>query len=285
MLNKDYFLSKNWMCSKETYKEAKWIMIGMPFDSTCSNRPGTRFASNEIRYASYGLEEYSPILKKELSQSSFYDAGDLDLPFGNPENALTIIKNCANDIINDDKFVFGIGGEHLVSLPLIQAAHIKYPDMLLVHFDAHADLRQEYLGQKYSHASVIRRALDDIPTSKLMQIGIRSGEKDEFLFMLENNTLCQTNDEIIKKLNEYDTNIPVYLTIDLDIMDPSIFPGTGTPEPGGISFNELINKLLLFKNKNVIGIDVVELSPHYDISGVSTATAAKVIRELLIEFT
>lgn len=285
MLNKDYFLSKNWMCSKETYKEAKWIMIGMPFDSTCSNRPGTRFASNEIRYASYGLEEYSPILKKELSQSSFYDAGDLDLPFGNPENALTIIKNCANDIINDDKFVFGIGGEHLVSLPLIQAAHKKYPDMLLVHFDAHADLRQEYLGQKYSHASVIRRALDDIPTSKLMQIGIRSGEKDEFLFMLENNTLCQTNDEIIKKLNEYDTNIPVYLTIDLDIMDPSIFPGTGTPEPGGISFNELINKLLLFKNKNVIGIDVVELSPHYDISGVSTATAAKVIRELLIEFT
>lgn len=285
MLNKDYFLSKNWMCSKETYEEAKWIMIGMPFDSTCSNRPGTRFASNEIRYASYGLEEYSPILKKELSQSSFYDAGDLDLPFGNPENALTIIKNCANDIINDDKFVFGIGGEHLVSLPLIQAAHKKYPDMLLVHFDAHADLRQEYLGQKYSHASVIRRALDDIPTSKLMQIGIRSGEKDEFLFMLENNTLCQTNDEIIKKLNEYDTNIPVYLTIDLDIMDPSIFPGTGTPEPGGISFNELINKLLLFKNKNVIGIDVVELSPHYDMSGVSTATAAKVIRELLIEFT
>lgn len=285
MLNKDYFLSKNWMCSKETYKEAKWIMIGMPFDSTCSNRPGTRFASNEIRYASYGLEEYSPILKKELSQSSFYDAGDLDLPFGNPENALTIIKNCANDIINDDKFVFGIGGEHLVSLPLIQAAHKKYPDMLLVHFDAHADLRQEYLGQKYSHASVIKRALDDIPTSKLMQIGIRSGEKDEFLFMLENNTLCQTNDEIIKKLNEYDTNIPVYLTIDLDIMDPSIFPGTGTPEPGGISFNELINKLLLFKNKNVIGIDVVELSPHYDMSGVSTATAAKVIRELLIEFT
>ncbi len=285
MLNKDYFLSKNWMCSKETYKEAKWIMIGMPFDSTCSNRPGTRFASNEIRYASYGLEEYSPILKKELSQSSFYDAGDLDLPFGNPENALTIIKNCANDIINDDKFVFGIGGEHLVSLPLIQAAHKKYPDMLLVHFDAHADLRQEYLGQKYSHASVIRRALDDISTSKLMQIGIRSGEKDEFLFMLENNTLCQTNDEIIKKLNEYDTNIPVYLTIDLDIMDPSIFPGTGTPEPGGISFNELINKLLLFKNKNVIGIDVVELSPHYDMSGVSTATAAKVIRELLIEFT
>ncbi len=284
MLNKDYFLSKNWMCSKETYEEAKWVMIGMPFDSTCSNRPGTRFASNEIRYASYGLEEYSPVLNKELNSTSFYDAGDLDLPFGNPQDALSIIKSCANDIINDDKFVFGIGGEHLVSLPLIQAAYKKYPDMLLVHFDAHADLRQQYLGQKYSHASVIRRALDDIPANKLMQIGIRSGEKDEFLFMHENGTLCQTNDEIIKKLNEYDLNIPIYLTIDLDILDPSIFPGTGTPEPGGISFNELINKLLIFKNKNVIGIDVVELSPHYDTTGVSTAVAAKVIRELLIEF-
>ena len=117
MLNKDYFLSKNWMCSKEAYEESKWVMIGMPFDSTCSNRPGTRFASNEIRYASYGLEEYSPVLNKELNSTSFYDAGDLDLPFGNPQDALSIIKSCANDIINDDKFVFGIGGEHLVSLP------------------------------------------------------------------------------------------------------------------------------------------------------------------------
>lgn len=284
MLNKDYFLSKNWMCSKEIYEESKWVMIGMPFDSTCSNRPGTRFASNEIRYASYGLEEYSPVLQRELSDTSFYDAGDLDLPFGNPKDALSIIKNCANDIINDNKFVFGVGGEHLVSLPLIQTAYQKYPNMLLVHFDAHADLRQEYLGQKLSHASVIRRALDDISSNNLIQIGIRSGEKDEFLFMKENNTLCQTNDEIVKKLNAYDTNIPVYLTIDLDVMDPSIFPGTGTPEPGGISYNELIDKLLLFKDKNVIGIDVVELSPHYDTTGVSTAVAAKVIRELLLEF-
>lgn len=284
MLNEDYFLSKNWMCSKETYEEAKWVMLGLPFDSTCSNRPGTRFASNEIRYASYGLEEYSPIFNRELESTSFYDAGDLNLPFGNPENALSIIKNCANDIINDDKFVFGIGGEHLVSLPLIQVAYKKYPNMLLVHFDAHADLRHQYLGQKLSHASVIRRALDSISTNKLIQIGIRSGEKDEFGFMKEHNTLCQTNDEIVKKLNEHGLDIPIYLTIDLDVLDPSIFPGTGTPEPGGMTYKELIEKILLFKNKNVIGIDVVELSPHYDASGVSTAVAAKVIRELLLEF-
>lgn len=285
MLNQDCFLSKNWMCSKETYEEAKWVMIGLPFDSTCSNRPGTRFASNEIRYASYGLEEYSPMLNKELNSTSFYDAGDLNLPFGNPHDALFIIKNCANNIINDNKFIFGVGGEHLVSLPLIQAAYQKYPNMILVHFDAHADLRQEYLGQKLSHATVIRRVLDDISSNNLIQIGIRSGEKEEFLFMNENKTLCQTNDEIIKKLNEYNLNIPIYLTIDLDVLDPSIFSGTGTPEPGGMTYKELIEKLMLFKNKNVIGIDVVELSPHYDISGVSTVVAAKIIRELLIGFT
>ncbi len=285
MLNQDCFLSKNWMGSKETYEEAKWVMIGLPFDSTCSNRPGTRFASNEIRYASYGLEEYSPMLNKELNSTSFYDAGDLNLPFGNPHDALFIIKNCANNIINDNKFIFGVGGEHLVSLPLIQAAYQKYPNMILVHFDAHADLRQEYLGQKLSHATVIRRVLDDISSNNLIQIGIRSGEKEEFLFMNENKTLCQTNDEIIKKLNEYNLNIPIYLTIDLDVLDPSIFSGTGTPEPGGMTYKELIEKLMLFKNKNVIGIDVVELSPHYDISGVSTVVAAKIIRELLIGFT
>lgn len=285
MLNQDCFLSKNWMGSKETYEEAKWVMIGLPFDSTCSNRPGTRFASNEIRYASYGLEEYSPMLNKELNSTSFYDAGDLNLPFGNPHDALFIIKNCANNIINDNKFIFGVGGEHLVSLPLIQAAYQKYPNMILVHFDAHADLRQEYLGQKLSHATVIRRVLDDISSNSLIQIGIRSGEKEEFLFMNENKTLCQTNDEIIKKLNEYNLNIPIYLTIDLDVLDPSIFSGTGTPEPGGMTYKELIEKLMLFKNKNVIGIDVVELSPHYDISGVSTVVAAKIIRELLIGFT
>lgn len=285
MLNQDCFLSKNWMGSKETYEEAKWVMIGLPFDSTCSNRPGTRFASNEIRYASYGLEEYSPMLNKELNSTSFYDAGDLNLPFGNPHDALFIIKNCANNIINDNKFIFGVGGEHLVSLPLIQAAYQKYPNMILVHFDAHADLRQEYLGQKLSHATVIRRVLDDISSNSLIQIGIRSGEKEEFLFMNENKTLCQTNDEIIKKLNEYNLNIPIYLTIDLDVLDPSIFSGTGTPEPGGMTYKELIEKLMLFKNKNVIGIDVVELSPHYDISGASTVVAAKIIRELLIGFT
>lgn len=285
MLNQDCFLSKNWMGSKETYEEAKWVMIGLPFDSTCSNRPGTRFASNEIRYASYGLEEYSPMLNEELNSTSFYDAGDLNLPFGNPHDALFIIKNCANNIINDNKFIFGVGGEHLVSLPLIQAAYQKYPNMILVHFDAHADLRQEYLGQKLSHATVIRRVLDDISSNNLIQIGIRSGEKEEFLFMNENKTLCQTNDEIIKKLNEYNLNIPIYLTIDLDVLDPSIFSGTGTPEPGGMTYKELIEKLMLFKNKNVIGIDVVELSPHYDISGVSTVVAAKIIRELLIGFT
>ena len=246
MLNQDCFLSKNWMGSKETYEEAKWVMIGLPFDSTCSNRPGTRFASNEIRYASYGLEEYSPMLNKELNSTSFYDAGDLNLPFGNPHDALFIIKNCANNIINDNKFIFGVGGEHLVSLPLIQAAYQKYPNMILVHFDAHADLRQEYLGQKLSHATVIRRVLDDISSNNLIQIGIRSGEKEEFLFMNENKTLCQTNDEIIKKLNEYNLNIPIYLTIDLDVLDPSIFLGTGTPEPGGLTYKVLIEMLMLF---------------------------------------
>lgn len=277
------FLSKDWIGAIDSYDKADWILLGLPYDGTCSYRTGTRFAPQEIRLASWGLEEYSPDENKELSDIKFYDAGDLELPFGNSEKVLNIIEKNIKNALDDNKKVFSIGGEHLVTLPCVKAYYEKYPNMFLIHFDAHTDLREEYLGEKLSHASVIRRITDFLPPSNLAQIGIRSGEKEEFEFMKRNNTLCFD----INKFKEFLSktgNCPIYITLDLDVLDPSVMSGTGTLEGGGFEYKELINYLNLIKGKNVVGMDVVELSPHYDYSGKSTAIATKLIREMLLKF-
>ena len=293
------FLSKNWIGSSSDYKKSDWVLTGIPFDGTCSYRPGTRFAPQEIRLASWGLETYSPVVDKDLNDISFYDYGDLDLAFGNTQKVLTTINSCVYDILKDNKKFFGIGGEHLVTLPVIEAYLKKYPKIVLVHFDAHTDLREEYLGEKYSHACVVRHIANKIGPENLIQIGIRSGEKSEFEYMYKHNTLIRQKDELLMKLNSINANyrikrkveddqesenIPIFITVDIDVLDPSILPGTGTPEAGGFSYNELISWLNLFKDQNIVGCDVVELSPHYDSSGISTAVTAKLIREMLLMF-
>lgn len=300
-MNHYEFLSKNWIGSCSDYQKSNWILTGIPFDGTCSYRPGTRFAPQEIRLASWGLETYSPVLDKDLNDISFYDLGDLDLAFGNTQKVLSTINSCVYDILKDNKKFFGIGGEHLVTLPVIEAYLKKYPKIVLVHFDAHTDLREEYLGEKYSHACVVRHIANKIGPENLIQIGIRSGEKSEFEYMYKHNTLIRQKDELLMKLNSINANyrikrkvdddaqqesknIPIFITVDIDVLDPSILPGTGTPEAGGFSYNELISWLSLFKEQNIVGCDVVELSPHYDSSGISTAVTAKLIREMLLMF-
>ncbi len=274
------FLSKNWMGSVESFNEADCIMVGLPYDGTCSFRPGARFAPQEIRLASYGIETYSPVFDKDLSEIKFYDAGDIEFEFGDREDSLFKIERAAKETYLQNKKWLGIGGEHLVTFPAVKACLEKYPDLNIIHFDAHTDLINAYLNQKLSHAAVMRRILELISPENLIQTGIRSGTKEEFEWIKENKTLFNDEEsfaERIAKLN----NKPVYLSVDLDVLDPSIFCGTGTPEPGGLTFNELIDRLHLLKNLNIVGADVVELSPHYDMSGVSTITAAKVIREVL----
>ena len=277
------FLSKDWMCATENYDESDWVMIGLPYDGTCSNKPGTRFASQAMRTASWGLEEYSPVADKDFNDIKFFDAGDLEFSLGNREKSLDMIENNIREILNDGKKSFGIGGEHLVTLPQIKAYAQKYPDLTVIHFDAHCDLREDYLGEKLSHACVIRRVVEIVGKENLYQIGIRSGEIEEFRWQKENNTLLKDKinaEKIFKNLG----NKPVFITLDVDVLDPSIMAGTGTQEAGGMTFNELIEWLLLLKNNNVVGMDLVELSPDYDMSGVSTATAAKLAREMLIYF-
>lgn len=265
------------------YRSAKTVLFGAPFDSTTSFRPGTRFASAIMRKESYGLETYSPYQDCDLADRKIFDSGDLELRFGNPAAALSAIEKRAASVLKDGKRPFMIGGEHLVTLGAVRAAFKKYPQLHIVHFDAHADLRDDYLGEKLSHACVLRRCHELTGDGRIFQFGIRSGDRSEFewgrgrvstrLFGFE--TLPQTLDSLRGK--------PVYFTVDLDVLDPSVFPGTGTPEPGGVTFDELRSAVTeVCSRAQVVAADVNELSPHYDASGASTAAACKIVREMLL---
>lgn len=267
-----------------SYEDASIVLFGAPFDSTTSYRPGTRFGSSAIRHESYGLETYSPYQDKDLTDYATFDSGDIELSMGSSLIALDQISERTRTILEDGKLPFMVGGEHLVTLGAFREVFAKYPDVHVIHFDAHTDLRDEYLGVQLSHACVIRRCHDLVGDGHIHQFGIRSGDRPEFRWAADGHTeMHRFNldglEETVRALGD----TPVYFTIDLDVLDPSIFPGTGTPEAGGISFMDLVNAIQLVGGScNVVGCDVNELSPTYDPSGVSTAVACKVVRELLL---
>ena len=265
------------------YEESKIVIFGAPFDSTTSFRPGTRFASSAIRNESFGIETYSPYCDKDLLDTKIFDGGDLELCFGNSRQALDDISAFTSDILNDGKIPFMIGGEHLVTLGAVEAVFKKYPDLNIIHFDAHTDLRDDYLGEKLSHASVIRRCHDLLGDGRIFQFGIRSGDRTEFEWSKQGHTFMNKFDfrGLEKVIEELDGK-PVYFTLDLDVLDPSCFCGTGTPEAGGVTFRELLSAVTKVANLNVVGLDMNELSPIYDQSGASTALACKLLREILL---
>lgn len=267
-----------------TYEESHIVIFGAPFDSTTSYRPGTRFAARTMRAESYGLETYSPYQDLDLEDARVFDGGDLELPFGDTARALDMIHSYAKNVLEDGRLPLLIGGEHLVSLPAIRAAAEKYPDLAVIHFDAHTDLRDEYLGNHLSHATVIRRVWDILGDGRIHQFGIRSGERAEWEWAREGHTnLRPFTFEGLASAVEAVKDRPVYLTIDLDVLDPSAFPGTGTPEAGGVTFVELMKAALrVIRGCNIVACDMVELSPPLDPSGTSTATALKLLREMLL---
>ena len=269
---------------ESSFEEASIVLYGAPFDSTTSFRPGARFGPSAMRHESFGLETYSPYQDRDLMDIQVFDSGDLELCFGSSEMALADIEARAREILEAGKFPLLLGGEHLVTLAAVRAVADKYPELHIIHFDAHADLRDDYLGAKLSHACVLRRCYELLGDNRIHQFCIRSGEREEFQFAAQHTDIHPfTFDglkETVKELRE--KQVPVYFTIDLDCLDPSVFPGTGTPEAGGVSFTELLGAILTVSTANVVAADVNELAPALDTSGVSTATACKVLRELLL---
>ena len=266
------------------YEEASVVLFGAPFDSTTSFRPGARFGPAAMRHESFGLETYSPYQDADLTDYRIFDSGDIELCFGSAEQALQDIEARAETILADGKLPLLMGGEHLVTLGSFRAVLRHYPDVHIIHFDAHADLRDDYLGAKLSHACVLRRCHDLIGDGRIHQFCIRSGEREEFRFAARHTDMHPLTlaglEDTVRALRE--TNTPVYFTIDLDCLDPAVFPGTGTPEAGGITFPQLLQAMRTVAACRIVGADVNELAPMLDPTGVSTATACKVLRELLL---
>lgn len=268
---------------ESNYADADCVIFGAPFDGTVSFRPGTRFGPAQMRLESIGIETYSPYLNQDVLDRSIVDIGDLDLPFGNTIQTLNLIREQAAAIVRDGKKPFMLGGEHLVSLPAVESVLTAHPDLCIVHLDAHADLRDDYLGETLSHATVMRRIHDRIGDGRIFQFGIRSGCREEFEFARAGHVDMTTfTTDGLMHLKDLISSRPVYLTIDLDVLDPSVFPGTGTPEPGGLTFQQLLAAVHALKPLRLVAADLVELSPHYDFNGISTAAALKLMREILL---
>lgn len=279
-----FTLTTKFMASCDSYEEASVVMVGVPMDFTCSFRPGTRFGPQKIREVSIGIEEYSIYMDKDLTDFKYFDCGDLDLPFGNVEGSLALIGDSAGEIIKDGKFPLFIGGEHLISVPVIRKVYEKYgDDLIVIQFDAHADLREGYIGCANSHASAVRRLTEFMPAGNIYQFGIRSGTRDEFEFARKNTHLYPFEVlEPVKKVMDNFRDKPIYITLDIDVVDPAYANGTGTPEPGGISSRELIQAVNLLCSLNIVGFDIVEVSPPYDASDRTALLAAKIIRDVIL---
>lgn len=281
MLNKNI---ETFIGCEAEYEDARVVIFGAPFDSTTSFRPGARFGCRAIRSESFGLETYSPYQDKDLADYAVFDSGDVELCIGDAARALKQLEERAGIIVEDGKIPFMLGGEHLVTLAAVRAVVKRHLNLAILHFDAHADLRDDYLGAKLSHACVLRRCWELLGDGNIYQFGIRSGDREEFHWSRQGHVHTQLfNFSGLGETLELLKGRPVYLTVDLDVLDPSVLPGTGTPEAGGLTFMELLSAALAAcESLNIVGCDVNELCPAYDPSGVSTATAGKIVREMLI---
>lgn len=280
MLNRNF---ETFLCCDAEPADADIILFGAPFDSTTSYRPGARFGSAAIRHESYGIESYSPYQDADLEDVKIADTGDLELCMGDSRAALLQIEEHAAQILQAGKLPFMLGGEHLVTLGAFRAAAKRYPEIHVIHFDAHADLRDDYLGVQLSHACVMRRCWDLLGDGRIFQFGIRSGDRGEFQWGRAHVATQKFNFNGLEETIGALKGKPVYFTLDLDVLDPSVFPGTGTPEAGGVSFEDLRRAAsLVCQNAAVVACDVNELSPHYDPSGASAMAACKMVREMLL---
>ncbi len=269
-------------CANHDFKKAKIVLLGVPYDGTSSFKPGSRFAPDAVREASYGIESYSPYLKKDLRDVKICDLDNIPLSFGDKELNFKIIETFIEKIVYSKKQLISIGGEHLISYPIIKSFVKKYKNLTVLHIDAHSDLIESYRGERFSHASVMKRVGEVVGFDNLYQLGIRSMNSTDMLLPKRDTNMHLFDLEKIDEFTERIGKNPVYVSIDLDVLDPSIFSGTGTPEPGGVTYKELLKCILYFGKLNIVGADVVELSPHYDSSGVSSVVAASVMRELLL---
>ncbi len=282
--------SVKFFCSEASYEESDVVILGVPLDTTTVYRPGTRFGPLKIREMSYALETYSFWLQRDLKEMKVFDFGNNYTPFEpvySLDDEIDKIYREVKRIIGDGKKIIALGGSHLISYPVVKAIS-DLNDISVVHFDAHADLVDRYNGEKLSHATVMRRVSDMIGIENLYQFGIRSGTEEEYKYA---RNVYPDLKELKKTFSGLEGD--VYISIDIDCFDPAFAPGTGTPEPGGLSpseffreFYEIYNTVVKKGSSNfrVVGFDVVEVSPPYDNSDITSILAARIVRDFILMF-
>jgi agmatinase len=278
------FIETNYISASASFEKSQGVILGCPYDGSASFRPGARFGPSAIRRASWGIETFSPYFQRDLSQCSIHDMGDLELPLGEKKISLGLIRKALGKILSGRKLPIILGGDHLITLPIIEEILPLYPQLYIIHIDAHTDLREEYLGEFLSHCTVMRRLIERLGEGRLFQIGIRSGTEDEFKLARKIKSIISLEPASLNSMMRRLRNKPVYITLDLDVIDPSLLPGVGTPEPGGFTFQEFISLLKKLQTLHVIGFDIVELTPDYDPTQVSSITASVILREMILAF-
>ncbi len=279
------FIEQTYISAKASFKESKIVILGCPYDGSASFRPGARFGPSAIRRASWGIETFSPYFERDLSQLSVHDLGDLEVPHGEKKASLALIRKALRKILSEKKFPILLGGDHLITLPIVEEILRVYPHLHLLQIDAHTDLREDYLGETLSHSTVMRRVVDRLGEGRLFQMGIRSGTEEEFKFAKKMKSIVSSDQGSLKSIVRRLRNKPVYISLDLDVIDPSLLPGVGTPEPGGFTFERFLSLLKELRSLHVIGFDMVELTPDYDPTQISSITASVILREMILGFT
>jgi agmatinase len=278
------FIETNYISASASFGKSKGVILGCPYDGSASFRPGARFGPSAIRRASWGIETFSPYFQRDLTQCSIHDMGDLELPLGEKKTSLGLIRNGLSKILSEKKFPILLGGDHLITLPIIEEILPIYPPLHLLQIDAHTDLREDYLEESLSHSTVMRKVVDHLGGRRLSQIGVRSGTEEEFRLARKMKSIVSLDPSSLSSMIKRLRNKPVYITLDLDVFDPSLLPGVGTPEPGGLTFQEFIFLLKKLQALHVIGFDIVELTPDYDPTQVSSITASVILREMILAF-
>ncbi|NQS98319.1 MAG: agmatinase [candidate division Zixibacteria bacterium] len=270
---------QKFLTASQTIENPDINIIGIPFDDNSTGRRGSDSAPEAIRLASDLIETYSPFLKRDLEDLKLKDCGNIEIPDDFP---LETIQNIARQYFQaEDRMAF-LGGNHSVSIPLVKAARMIYPNLCVLILDAHCDLRDEYEGSRFSHACAARRIAEIVGWGSLKIFGARSGTKEEFNLLNEHNLRVASFEESLVEMTEFLTDMPVYISLDMDVFDPSLAPGVGTPEPGGISYFHFLDLCQRLVGINMVGFDIVELCPPVDPAGISAVTAASCARELML---
>jgi agmatinase len=277
-------IETDYISANTSFEKSKAVILGCPYDGSASFRPGARFGPSAIRRASWGIETFSPYFQRDLTQYPIHDMGDLELPLGEKKISLGLIRKALGQILSKRKFPILLGGDHLITLPIVEELFLRHPNLHLIQIDAHTDLREEYLGESLSHSTVMRKVVDHLGKGRLFQIGVRSGTEDEFKLARRMKSIVSLDSRSLSSMIKRLRNKPVYISLDLDVMDPSLLPGVGTPEPGGLTFQEIISLLRKLQTLHVVGFDIVELTPDYDPTQVSSVTASVILREMILAF-